>query len=231
MNLDAFEEMLLTRRSVRDFSPTVVQKELLERLLAITQRAPSAYNLQPVHRYVVTQRQQKEALLSACMNQPVILSAPSLIFFAGDKDAYIHHAQKTVEMDVASGTMSKERGEAYHLGMELWFSRKPLGFGWLTKLLLSPFLRFFTPFPSLPVVHMREWLSLEVGLSAMTFMLAAQSAGLATCPIKNFDENRVKKIIKIPSRHEVLLIVATGYPATLPALKNRLPSNDVNHWA
>ena len=64
----------------------------------------------------------------------------------------------------------------------------------------------------------------------MLFMLAAQSAGLATCPIKNFDECRVKKALKIPKRHAVSLIVAVGYAAENPPQKTRLDPRDVSHW-
>ena len=63
MNLDEFEELAFRRASVRDYRPDPVSRDLLERLLRVTQRTPSTYNLQPVHYYVVRQQQLKEAML------------------------------------------------------------------------------------------------------------------------------------------------------------------------
>ncbi len=45
----------------------------------------------------------------------------------------------------------------------------------------------------------------------MIFMLAAESHGLATCPMEGYDENRVRSILNIPSHYAVPLIVAVGH--------------------
>jgi len=37
-------------------------------------------------------------------------------------------------------------------------------------------------------VHRRYWLAKQAGLSAMSFMLAATAAGLATCPMEGFSD-------------------------------------------
>ena len=42
-------------------------------------------------------------------------------------------------------------------------------------------------------------------------MLAAKSAGLESCLIEGFDEDRVRKLLKIPRPMRVALIVCVGY--------------------
>jgi nitroreductase len=230
MNLDHFQELVFHRQSTRKFLPDVVSKELLERLFLAAQRAPSGFNLQPTNFYVVTSRLQREALLQPCMGQPQVLSAPVLVVFAGDKNVAEHHFEKIIQMDVDAAVFPEERRDTYRLAVDMCFSKKPLGMGWLTKAILLPLLRLFTPLAEIPAVHKRAWLSQQISLSAMTFMLAAESAGLATCPMGWFDERRVRKIVGIPRSMYVPLVVAVGYPAERPPKRTRLPLEDVVHW-
>lgn len=230
MNLDMFEELALRRSAVRTYRPDPVSIDLLERLLRITQRSPSSYNLQPIHYYIVRQQQTKEALLKACIGQRQVLTAPAIVAFAGDRNAAQNNIDKVWEADLSSGAMPEEKRDIYRHLVDMHFSRKPCGFGYLTKLILAPILRLFTPLPQLPVVQKRAWLERHVGLSAMSFMFAAESAGLATCPMSGFDEGRVKKVLGIPHDFVVPMLVTVGYSAEHRPLRTRLPLEEVVHW-
>jgi nitroreductase len=61
-------------------------------------------------------------------------------------------------------------------------------------------------------------------------MFAAESAGLSTCAMSGFDEGRMKKVLGIPRRFDLPMIVAVGYPAERLPLRTRLPIEDVVHW-
>ena len=231
MDLDQFEQLVLHRSSVRTFAPDLVSRELVERLLRIAQRAPSGLNLQPVHFYVVRQQQVKESLLRPCMGQKAILSAQALVVFAADRDASKHNFTRVLDDDIKLGAVTEERRDFYRNLNDLCFSTKPLGFGWLVKLFATPFLRLVTPVPDIPAVNKRAWLDLHVGLSAMTFILAAESAGLASCPLSSFDERRVKRVLGIPRGYVAPLIVAIGYPAERPPVRSRLSFEEIAHWS
>jgi nitroreductase len=230
MNIDAFETLAFRRRAVRNFKPDPISLALLERLLRITQRAPSSFNLQPVHYFIIRQQQVKESILHACLGQKQVLSAPAVIVFAGDRDAVAHNFDRVCQSDVSTGAVAEEKVDIWRNLIDLNFSTKPLGFGWLTKCIIAPFIRLFTPLPTLPAIQKRAWLENNVGLAAMMFMLAAESAGLATCPISGFDEHRLKKAVKIPRRFVATLIMAVGYPADHPPARSRLPLEEVSHW-
>jgi nitroreductase len=230
MNLDAFEALAFHRRSVRNFKPDPISHALLERLIRITQRAPSSYNLQPVHYYIVRQQQIKEALVRPALGQKQVLSAPALVIFAADRDAAAHNFDKAWGTDLAQGAITEEKLDIGRNLVDLNFSIKPLGCGWITKCCIAPLIRLFTPIPELPAIHKRAWLQKNVGLAAMMFMLAAESAGLATCPMSGFDEHRLKKVVKIPRRFDVPLLIAVGYPAERPPERSRLPLEEVVHW-
>ena len=230
MNIDAFESLAFKRASVRNFKPDPVSRDLLDRLLRITQRTPSSYNLQPVHYYVVRQQQMKEAMLNACIGQRQVLSAPAIVVFAADRDAAQHNLDRVFEADSAAGAIPEEKKEIYHHLVDMNFSRKPFGFGWITKAFFAPLLKLFTPLPELPAVYKRAWVEKHVGLAAMSFMFAAESAGLATCAMSGFDEGRIKKALKIPKGFDVPMIVTVGYPAERHPLRTRLPFEEVVHW-
>ncbi len=80
----------------------------------------------------------------------------------------------------------------------------------------------FIPIPSIQAVHKSFWLAKQVCLSAMVFMLAAQIAGLATCPMDGFGEHSVRRVLGIPSSQTVVLVVAVGYADNSALKKTRL---------
>ena len=230
MNIDAFEALAFHRRTVRNFKPDPISHALLERLIRITQRAPSSFNLQPVHYFIIRQQQIKESIVHTCLGQKQVLSAPAVVVFAADRDAAAHNFDKVWEADLKNGVMTEEKLDICRNLVDMNFSIKPLGFGWLTKCFLGPLIRLFTPLPELPAIHKNAWLQKNVGFAAMMFMLAAESVGLGTCPMSGFDERRLKKAVKIPRRFDVPLIIAVGYPADRPPSRSRLPLEEVVHW-
>ncbi len=53
---------ILTRRSIREYTPQALPDELVQKLLTAAMQAPSAGNQQPWHFVIVTERQQLDAL-------------------------------------------------------------------------------------------------------------------------------------------------------------------------
>ena len=49
-----FDEVLLSRRSIRGYKQEAVPKEVIEEVLKLAVRAPSSMNTQPWHLYVIT---------------------------------------------------------------------------------------------------------------------------------------------------------------------------------
>jgi nitroreductase len=178
-------------------------------LVAIAQKTSSLLELQPTRFVIVKSPFVKEKIMRASWTRPAVGSAPIFIAFAGDRNVSIP-ADETLK-------------ESY----EFLFSHKPLGFGWLCKALLVPFLRLFSPTPELPAVHKRAWLYKELSLSAMHFMIAAETAGLSYSVIHLFDENRVKRALNLPRSYVVPFILALGYSKESASERDILPLSDV----
>ena len=75
---------------------------------------------------------------------------------------------------------------------------------------------------------------IDVAIALDHLTLAAVEAGLGTCWIGAFDENKVKKILGIPDRIRVVALMPVGYPSD-PSLKKkkRLAYEEIvkyEHW-
>ncbi|KAI9923195.1 hypothetical protein PsorP6_001095 [Peronosclerospora sorghi] len=74
------------------------------------------------------------------------------------------------------------------------------------------------PFPRLD----QAWAFKQTTFAAATFLYAAQVHGLSTCPMEGFDQIRVRKVLDIPDRYRVPVVIALGHPD--PAAKPQKPS-------
>ncbi|MCK5565087.1 MAG: nitroreductase family protein [Planctomycetes bacterium] len=61
------------------------------------------------------------------------------------------------------------------------------------------------------VVRKKDFTSIDIGIAAEHFCLAAAEQGLGTCMLGWFDEKAVKKMLKVPSSKRVTLIITLGY--------------------
>lgn len=65
----------------------------------------------------------------------------------------------------------------------------------------------------LPTLSSAEtWAQKNTMLPAMIYMLACTSRGLATCPMEGIDAAGVRKVLSIPGRYSIPLIVSAGTP-------------------
>lgn len=227
MNLDAFEQLVRSRRAVRNFKPDPVPEELLRRLLDAARWAPSGYNLQPARFHAVTDPAARERLFTACLDQRQVREAPATVVFTGDRDCFLGgRYPRILAMDLESGAISPEYKSLMEKIVPLAFGRAPLGLGALAKRILVPFLRLMKPTPDLPAYQMDFWLAKQVMLGAMNFMLAAEAAGLATVPMEGFDPVRVRRALSLPRSEAVILVVPVGYEEGGGLTKTRLPLDE-----
>ncbi len=66
-----------------------------------------------------------------------------------------------------------------------------------------------------PLERDRHLIYIDAALASMQLMLAAETLGLATCPINWPDvdeaEKRIRKILKLPLHERVIMLIAIGY--------------------
>jgi nitroreductase len=64
------------------------------------------------------------------------------------------------------------------------------------------------------VVKKRQFNLIDIGIAAEHFCLQAAEEGLGTCMLGWFDEEGVKRLLKIPAKRRIDLVIAVGYPAS-----------------
>jgi nitroreductase len=57
-----------------------------------------------------------------------------------------------------------------------------------------------------------RWYMVDVTIALEHIVLAATNEGLGTCWVGSFEEDKVKKLLKIPEDYRVVAILALGYP-------------------
>ncbi|MGA3065490.1 MAG: nitroreductase family protein [Tepidisphaeraceae bacterium] len=223
ITLDEFETLAKSRRATRNFAPTPVSPELLERIIEIARWSPSGYNLQPTHFVLVTDPGVKSRLVPACLKQRQVAEAGAVVVITGDRRAADQNFHDMLEAEKQAGTIDETYEKLLRKVIPLVFSTGPAGIGWLWKAAAGPILGPFIPVPSIPAVYKRYWLTKQTMLCAMTLMLAAAAAGLATLPMEGFDERRVARVLGIPRSQMIPVVIAIGYSADKELKKTRLP--------
>ena len=229
ISVSQFTEIVKARRSIRHFKSKTVAPELLEQLLEAARWSPSAFNLQPTHFVIVTDQIRKERLYPACMKQRQVLEAGAVVGFKGVRDVVRHHFEKMLRLDREAKAINADYEKLLRKNVPLAFSRGFLGLGFLWKLAAEMIVGRFVPIPKLQAIHRDYWLAKQVSIAAQTFMLAAQVAGLATCPMEGFSERAIQEALDIPRDQAVILVVPVGYADDSVQTKTRFSLAELVH--
>lgn len=73
----------------------------------------------------------------------------------------------------------------------------------------------------------KNFAHLDVGIAAAHIVLAAEDEGLGSCILGWFDEDKMRKVLGIPSGKRVLLDIILGYSVQPDREKKRKPAEEV----
>lgn len=79
-------QIILRRQSVRNYTTQKVDKKIINKILILINRAPSAGNLQAYKIYVVNNNEVRNKLAKAALDQGSVYSAPQLLVFVALPD-------------------------------------------------------------------------------------------------------------------------------------------------
>ena len=205
--MDLFD-LIKERKSCRVFSPDPVPRELIQEILFWAGKAPSAINVQPWEFVVVTGK-EKQRLVERLLKT---------------------HKERNVSCGPGTSRPLPEpwigRQRELFAGMKSPALESHLD---LTTFIPEGSCRFYDAPVALLVCLDHLFPSSRqicLGMALGYLLLAAQSKGLATCPIGLIlaYEEEIKEHLNIPEEKEVVLGLALGYP-DLSAAINRFKSN------
>ena len=195
---ELFLDIVKGRRSMRDFKPDPVPKDIIESVFGGAQRAPSNCNTQPWFVHVVT----GETLEQLRAELPAKFSAGEIALdfpYDGQYEGVYkerQYASATALYD-ALGIPREEKAKR-----QSWFLRNFSFFN-------APAVAFFT----LPdEFGLRE--ACDLGMFAQTVMLGITAHGLGSCPqtALGFMAHVIKPALNIPEDQKLLFGLSFGYP-------------------
>jgi nitroreductase len=203
--------------------PWVVQQALHS--LELARQAPSAFNTQPYKIVLVQSPERKLALSRYCLGPNIrrVLDSDCTAIFLADRQVCRSFSYHQTWLD----SKNPDRKTNWKALLTTKFYILLFSSGYPLPRVLAAFISFFVrtavsvinlattpllkyPLPSLASAE--TWATKQVMLVAMTYMLGCSSRGLATIPMEGISAKGIRKVLKVPARYSIPLIVSTGLP-------------------
>lgn len=194
------KEAALTRRSIRQFKPQPVPQQVLEEILALALKAPSANNLQPWRLVVVQDPELKEQLRVAANNQASVSSAPTVIVVYSDMKDTLQKLEETLHPGF-SDEQKAIRAANLRKAWENRSEQERENFGRGQGYILLGYLT-----------------------------LIAKAYGYDSVPIGGFDAAKVKALLELPEHVAVTAILPIGIADEEGHPHHRHPLERVVRW-
>jgi nitroreductase len=211
IDVEAFRQTVITRRSVRRFTDRPIPAEVLDDCLDLALLAPNSSNLQPWAFYTVKTPAKKRALVRACLGQNAAKTAAELIVVVARTDTYLDNARRNLDAWPA-GALPKIVKDYYGKLVPLMYTQGPLNALGLAKGAASRVVGRFRPIMRGPFSHaeMKVWAVKSTALAAENLMLALRAHGFDSCAMEGFDEDRVARLLKLPRGAHIVMVVGAG---------------------
>lgn len=215
--IECFDEVIAFRRSNRAFDQAIeVPDAIIQRALEHAILSPNSSNMQLWEFQWIGSREMLDAFIPLCLDQKAAKTAKHLVVFITRQDLWKRRAEWNVEkiesaIEGEVTTFQKAGINYYRKLMPIMYMRDPFGLMGIFRKTLSFFMGLKGPFfRAGGTAQQRITVHKSCALAAQTFMLSIASAGYHTCPMEGFDEKRVKKILGLPRRAEINMIIAVG---------------------
>lgn len=193
-------EVIQNRRSIRKFKPDEVPEEYINQLIEAGRLAPSGTNLQPA-RYIVIKSEEARTKLKDCTPLPFVSAAPAIIACCVDTNSITSTGERMKELKDAQAfvdTPLNNTDENYNKGKQ-----------------------------SIDNASLKAYLNLNVAIAIDHITLRATDLGLGSCWVMMFDKEKVKALLNLEDRYDVLALLPIGYPDQAPKQRPRLDYNEV----
>ncbi len=214
---EVFDKIVTARRAVRKYKENAsFDSDAVARSLARAVLAPNSSNLQTWEFSRIRTAATRGEVARLCMNQGAARTAQELVVVVCRGDKWRENSQRVLAHmhESFSDPLTKRDRRAieyYKRNIPLLYMNDPFGFMTLVRTLIvqfkswqGPMVRWSGSANSRIITHK------SAALAAQTFMLSMQAEGYATCPMEGFDEKRLKRLLKLPRKAEINMVIATG---------------------
>lgn len=220
--LAALAAVMRERRSVRAYLPERIPDSVLEACFDLAILAPTSHNLECWQMIDVRDTNRLAALRHLCLDQPAAATAPHLIVAVARPDLWRRGRTLMlahIQQEKADPTLPEALREflplfelKYRLQIPFLFMDGPFH-------ILAPLKRFlmwcrawFKPTMRGPFGRHEQalWAVKTAALACENLMLALSAHGFDSCPMEGFDEPRVKRLLGLPRKAEIVMVIAAG---------------------
>lgn len=212
-NPSEFKNLVHARRSVRKYTSEKIPDHIVHECLDMALLAPNSSNLQQWEFYRITTPAIKEQIAFACFSQSAAKTASELIVCVARRDTWREHSKQML------AEFKKLPVETPKVALTYYGKLVPFVYtvGWFNvltpfKWLLNTTLGFFKVVPREPISSfgLKVWAAKSVALACENLMLAFRAHGYDTCPMEGFDSKRVKSILGLPCKADIVMIISAG---------------------
>ena len=219
MTQKTVQEAIAYRRSVRVYDPNQsIDSKVVKECIRQATLAPTSSNLQLWEFYHVTQKDTKEALSKACLNQNAARTATQFVVTVARKDKW----KSRVKANLAFLNQQFEQKEIRNT------KREKMANNYYTKIIPTLYNDFLGILGILkrglatiqgiskPVYRQVLQSDLDIvahkstALAAQNFMISMAANNYDTCPMEGFDSKRVKAILGLPPSAMITMVISCG---------------------
>ena len=209
-----FDKVIKSRRSVRIFTKESIPEDIINKSLDNSLKAPTSSNLQTWEIYRIRSNDIKDKVVKACLSQPAAKTAKELFVYVSRPDYWKRNNQMMLDYLNSKENPPYSVIKYYNKITKFAYRQGFLNFyGFLKKLYVS-FVGIYKVIPREPTsFNDKVWSQKTTALACQNFMLSMRAYGFDTCPMEGFDSKRLKKILKIPSKAQICMVIgAKGTP-------------------
>ena len=219
MTQKTVQEAIAYRRSVRVYdSDQSIDSEVVKECIRQATLAPTSSNLQLWEFYHVTQKDTKETLAKACLNQNAARTATQFVVAVARKDKWKSRVkanltflkQQFEQQEVRNAKREKMANNSYTKIIPTLYTDF-LGILGVLKRVLATIQGISKPMyrqvlqSDLDIVAHKS-----TALAAQNFMISMGANNYDTCPMEGFDSKRVKTILGLPSSAMITMVISCG---------------------
>ena len=219
MTQKTVQEAIAYRRSVRVYDPNQsIDSKVVKECIRQATLAPTSSNLQLWEFYHVTQKDTKEALSKACLNQNAARTATQFVVAVARKDkwksrvkANLTFLKQQFEQQEVRNAKREKMANNYYTKIIPTLYNDFLGILGILKRVMATIQGI-----SKPVYRQVLQSDLDIvahkstALAAQNFMISMAANNYDTCPMEGFDSKRVKAILGLPSSAMITMVISCG---------------------
>lgn len=228
-----FFKTISIRRSIRRFTEEIVPDQVIETAFDAALKAPNSSNLQPWEFYWVKDEDKRDQLVKACFSQSAARTSNHLIFAVARLDTWSRNRDIYLEQLKDQGKVPSKVKDYYKKVVPISYVQGPFNILYLIKKPLTMIIGLFRPISRRPGTRAElfEVVTKTTALACQNFMLAISAQGFDTCPMEGYDDKRVKKILGLNRKSNIVMAIGVGKrdPKCVFGDQLRVPSNLVIH--